>query len=224
MNDGTEMDCKKAYSMIHDFLDGTLSAEDEKVFDRHVAGCRSCARQIAAYRSVDAHLNRMEREKAPEGFAEPVIRYLKATGRIHAPVAAARAERVWQRILWWLPERLRVPALASVLLVVVLGAVSIASGSFLGMMGKGTIAAKDVYLDAHQTITDVRVLDDVSEGLEKDVRTAKTVAGAVYLLLSVLGQTYMIPALVMILMITVLTGWYVKTILRRSNENASYSF
>lgn len=218
------MDCKKAYSMINDFLDGTLSAEDEKAFDGHVAGCRACARQIAAYRSVEAHLNRMERESPPEGFAEPVIRYLKATGRIHEPVAAARAERVWERVLWWLPERLRVPALASVLLVVVLSTVSIMSGSFLGMVGKGTIAAKDVYLDAHQTITDVRVLDDVSKDLEKDMKTARTVAGAVYLLLSVLGQTYMIPALVMILMIAVLAGWFVKTTLRRSDENASYSF
>ena len=218
------MDCKKAYSMIHDFLDGTLSAEDEKAFDHHVAGCRACARQIATYRSMEAHLNRMERERAPEGLAEPVIRYLKATGRIRAPRAAAGAERVWERVLWWLPERLRVPALAAVVLVVVLSVVSILSGSFLGMVGKGTIAAKDVYLDAHQTITDVRVLDDVSKDLEKDVRTAKTVVGAVYLLLSFLGQTYMIPALVMILMLSVLAGWYVKTILRRSDENASYSF
>jgi hypothetical protein len=210
--------------MIQEFLDGTLSAEEEKAFDRHVAGCAACARQIAAFRAVESHLGRLEKETPPEGFAEPVIRYLKAAGKIRAPLPSRRAERVRERVLWWLPGRLRVPALAAVALVVVLSTVSVMSGSFLGMVGKGTIAAKDVYLDAHQTITDVRVLDDVSKDLEKDVRTAKTVAGAVYLLISVLGQTYMLPALVTILLITVLASWYVKAILRRSDENASYSF
>jgi anti-sigma factor RsiW len=216
------MDCRKTQSMIHDFIDGTLSPADEKTFDRHVSGCRECARQIAAYRSIESNLGRMERAAAPEGFAEPVIRYLKAAGRIREPLPAGRAERVGEMIFWWIPERWKAPALASVVLVVVLSALSIVSGSFTGMVGKGTIAAKDVYIDAHKTLTEVRVLDEVPGDIGKDMKTAKTVVGAVYLLLAALGQTYMIPAMVLILAITVLTGWYFKTIRRRSNENASY--
>jgi len=164
----------------------------------------------------------MERVAAPEGLAEPVIRYHKATGRIRPPRPAGRAERVGEKVLWWIPEQWRIPALASLLLVVALSAASIASGSFLGMVGKGTIAAKDVYIDVNKTFTDVRALDDVPGDIEKDMRTAKTVVGAVYLLLSALGQAYMIPAVAMILAITFLTGWYVKTNRRRSNEHASY--
>lgn len=216
------MDCRKTQSLIHDFVDGTLDPADEKAFDRHASGCRECTRQIAAYRSIETNLGRMERMGAPEGFSEPVIRYLKAAGRIRAPLPASRAGRIGEMIFWWIPERWRAPALASLVLAVALSALSIASGSFVGMVGKGTIAAKDVYIDAHRTLTEVRVLDEVPGDIEKDMKTAKTLAGAVYLLLAALGQTYMIPAVVLILAITALTGWYVKAIRRRSNENASY--
>jgi len=222
MNDWMNMDCRKTQSLIHDFLDGTMSAADEKEFDRHVSGCRGCAREIAAYRSIESNLGRLERAEEPEGFSEPVIRYLKATGRIREPRPAGRAERAGELIFWWIPARWRVPALASLLLAVALSALSIASGSFAGMVGKGTIAAKDAYIDAHRTLAEVRVLDDVPGDIEKDMRTAKTLAGAVYLLLAALGQTYMIPAVAMILAVTFLTGWYVKTMRRRSDENAPY--
>ncbi len=114
-----------------------------------------------------------------------MIRYLKATGRIRAPLPASRAGRIGEMIFWWIPERWRAPALASLVLVVALSALSIASGSFVGMVGKGTIAAKDVYIDAHRTLTEVRVLDEVPGDIEKDMKTAKTLAGAVYLLLAV---------------------------------------
>jgi hypothetical protein len=208
--------------LIHDFLDGTLSAADEKAFDRHVSGCRDCARQIAAYRSLESGLGRMERAAAPESLSEPVIRYLKATGRIREPRRTGRAERAGEMIFWWIPQRWRVPALASLVLVVALSALSLVSGSFAGMVGKGTIAAKDVYIDAQKTLSEVRVFDEVPGDLEKDVKTARTVAGAVYLLLGAIGQTYIIPAVVMILAITALTGWYLRTTRRRSDENASY--
>jgi anti-sigma factor RsiW len=208
--------------MIPDFIDGTLPSADERAFDRHVSGCRECARQIAAYRSIESHLGRMERAEAPEDLAEPVIRYLRATGRIRAQRPSGRAERIGEKIFWWIPARWRAPALASLVLVVALSALSLASGSFAGMVGKGAIAAKDVYLDAHRTFADVQVLDEVPGDLEKDMRTAKTVVGALYLLIAAVGQTYMIPAAISILAITALTGWYLRTVRRRSNEHASY--
>jgi hypothetical protein len=54
------------------------------------------------------------------------------------------------------------------------------------------------------------------------VRTAKTVANAVYLLLSVAGQTYLVPALLVLFLGTIGATWYVRTFLRRSAEHASY--
>jgi hypothetical protein len=215
------MDCKKAYALIHDFLDGTLSPDEARAFGRHAGGCPACAREIEAYRSLGRLLGEVEREEAPRDLAEPVIRFLRSTGRIRAASAEARGDGAWVRALGWLRGKASVPAVAALVLTV-LSVVSITSGSFLGMVGKSTVAAKDVYIDAQETISEVQVLDGVSDGIERDVRTAKTVANALYLLLSVAGQIYVIPAAVMFLMIAVSVGWYVRTVHRRSQENASF--
>ncbi len=216
------MDCKKAYALISDYLDGTLSPDEAAAFDRHVSRCPACAREIEAYRSLGALLGGLEREEAPHGLAEPVIHFLKSTGRIREASATSRREGAWARAIEWLHGKATVPVVAAAAVLIVLTVVSISSGSFLGMVGKSTVAAKDVYIDAQQTISDVQVLDGVSDGIERDMRTAKTVANALYLLLSVAGQDYMIPAFIMFLMITVSIAWYLRTVHRRSNENASY--
>lgn len=217
------MDCEKAYSMIHDFLDGTMNPDEEKAFDRHLAGCPACARELRAYRALNTVLDGMELESVPEGFAEPVVRFLRATGRIRERVTAERSSRA-PAVFGWIPPRLRVSAAAAALLVVALSAVSITSGRFQGFVVKSTVAAAKAYIDVHQTVSNVEVLDGVSQGLQRDMRTAKTVAGAVYLLLAVAGQPYMIPALLMVLMITLCVWWYVKTIRGRSTQHASYCF
>ena len=218
------MDCEKAYSMIHDFLDGTMSPDEEKAFDRHLAECPACARELRAYRALNTVLDGVELESVPEGFAEPVVRFLRATGRIRERVTAERTSRVRAWVFGWIPPRLRVSAAAAALLVVALSAISIASGRFQGFVVKSTVAAANAYIDVHQTVSNVEVLDGVSQGLQRDMRTAKTVADAVYLLLAVAGEPYMIPALLMVLMITMCVWWYVKTIRRRSAQHASYSF
>ncbi len=216
------MDCKTAYSMIHDFLDGTLGPEQRKAFDAHVARCPNCAREVGAYRSLDRLLGRMEFEDVPAGFAEPVIRFLKATGRIQDRVVGTRAGRARAGVVWWIPPRFRIPAAACAVLVVVLSAISIGSGRFVGLLGKSTVAAATAYADVQQTASNVAVLDDVSQGLEQDVRTVKTIANAVYLLLSAAGQTYLVPALLVLFLSTAGAAWYIKTFLKRSAENASF--
>ena len=218
------MDCKTAYSMIHDFLDGTLSPDEKKGFDAHVARCPECARQLNAYRSLDRLLDhaKTELENVPEGFAEPVIRFLKATGRIHDRVAATRAERARAGLIGWIPQRFRVGVAVAGVLAVVLSVVSISSGRFVGFLGKSTVAAATAYIGVQQTAANAAVLDDVSQGLEQDVRTAKTVANAVYLLLSAAGQTYLAPALLVLFLSTIGAAWYMKTILKRSAGHASY--
>jgi anti-sigma factor RsiW len=214
------MDCRKAYALINEYLDGTLSPGDAAAFDRHVGRCPACAREMEAYRSLGALLGDLDREEAPSGLAEPVIQFLKSTGRIRE--ARVGREVAWARAFEWLHRKATVPVVAAAVVLIAFTAVSIFSGSFLGMVGKSTVAAKDVYIDAQQTISEVQVLDGVSDGIQRDMRTAKTVANAVYLLLSVAGQVYMIPALIMFLMVTVSIAWYLRTVHRRGDENASY--
>jgi anti-sigma factor RsiW len=222
MNSRGEMDCKKTHSMIHEFLDGTLLPEQERAFRDHVGKCPRCEREVESYRSLERLLGEVEIENPPAGFAEPVIRFLKATGRIREQGAGARVRR-GAGLVGWIQGRLRVPAVAAASLIVVLSAVSIGSGRFVGFLGKSTVAATSAYLDVQRTVAKAAVLDDVSRGIEDDVRTAKTVASAVYLLLSVAGQTYVVPALMSLLVITLGALLYLR-LLKRSAGHASYCF
>lgn len=216
------MDCKAAYALMQDFLDGALNPEQERSFDSHVAHCPSCARELRAYRSLDRMLGGMEMESAPEGFADPIIRFLRATGRIREGAASARAgRRAW---VGWLPAPLRIPAAAAVVIVLALAAISITSGSFLGVIGKGTVAATSAYIDVQETVSSVPILDDVSREFEKDVRTAGTVANAFVLLLSAVGRAYLVQASLALIALIIGAIWYVRTSQKRSTGHASFSF
>ena len=217
------MDCKKAYSMIQDVLDGAMSPNEEREFNRHVAACPACARELRAYRGLNTALDDVALESVPDGFAEPVVRFLRSTGRIHERSAGERRSLA-RDVYTWIPRELRVPAVAAAVLVIVLSAISITSGRFQGFVVKSTVAAADAFVGVHQTVSSVQVLDGVSEGFQRDMRTAKSVADAVYLLVAVAGQPYVIPATLAILMITVFVWWCVRTSRKRSAEHASYCF
>jgi len=207
--------------MMQDFLDEALGTEPKREFEAHVSRCPGCAREMKAYRSLDRMLAGMEKATVPQGFAEPIVKFLRATGRIHE-----REEvRVGRRgLVGWLPAPLRIPAAATVILAVVLAAVSIASGRFLGIVGKGTVAATSVYIEARETVSSVAVLDDVSRELEQNVETTKTIANAIYLLLSAVGRTYLLPASLMLLVFAMAAVWYVRNPFKRSTGHASFSF
>ncbi|UCG51202.1 MAG: zf-HC2 domain-containing protein, partial [Candidatus Latescibacterota bacterium] len=107
------MECKKAYALIQDFIDGTLGSSDREAFGRHVEACPRCAEELEMHRSLAAFLGEMDLEGVPAGFGERVIGYLKSTGRILEPSAVGEREgHVWTRVFDWVPARLRAPAAA----------------------------------------------------------------------------------------------------------------
>lgn len=218
------MDCKTAHSMIHEFLDGTLGPDRARSFKAHAAECPACAREIEGYRALERRLRAVEPESPPAGFAEPVVRFLKATGRIRAGEVGAEAGRRGAGLAGWIPARLRVPAVAAALLIAVLATISIGSGRFVGFLGKSTVAATTTYIGVQRTVSKVAILDDVSEGLEQDVRKAKTLANAAYLLISFAGHAYVMPAVLMLLAVTLGAAWYIRFSARRSAGHASYCF
>ena len=67
------MDCKKAYSLIQDFVDGTLDDKERRGFERHVSDCSKCVVEIETYRSLNSFLGDMTVEDVPDGFDVPVI-------------------------------------------------------------------------------------------------------------------------------------------------------
>jgi len=74
-DDGT---CARCEAMLADAVDGTLSADDQEFFDRHMAGCGLCSQQLADARRGAAWLE-MLRTPAPEPPAALLERILAQT-------------------------------------------------------------------------------------------------------------------------------------------------
>lgn len=219
------MECKKAYDLIHEVIDGTARGSDRVAVKRHVARCERCAEKFHAQRSLMGYLNQLDGEEVPAGFGERVIGYLKSTGRIVETVSAHEPERgALGRIFDWLPAPLRVPVGAAAVILVVFSVFSIASGHFTGFVGKSTVLATNAYLDVQNTVGSVEVLNSFVDDVGKNLRTGKTILSAGLSLLSEAGNTFMIPAIVMFIMLTIGFGWFIRNARRRSMENASFNF
>jgi len=219
------MNCEKAYSLIQDFIDGALGATAAGEFEDHVAGCSKCAAELDAFESLDTLLSRVEFEEVPVGFADAVIGRLKSIGRIREPVpAAGPARRGWLGLFDWVPARLSAPVAAMTLLVILFSVISLTSGRFKEFIGKNTVFATNAYLDVNQTLSSVGFLGRIVDGVGKDIGTVKTIVGAGCSLLLTAGETFMLPALFLVLTLTIGLGWFVKSARKRSNQNASYSF
>jgi hypothetical protein len=219
------MECKKAYDLIHEVIDGTARGSDRVAVKRHVARCDRCAEKFHAQRSLMGYLDKLGVEEVPAGFGERVIGYLKSTGRIVETVTAHEPERgALGRIFDWLPASFRVPVGVAAALLVVFAIFSIASGQFTGFVGKSTVIATNAYIDVQNTVGSVEVLNGLVDDMGRNLRTVKTVLSAGLSLLLEAGNTYMIPAIAMFVMLTIGFGWYLRTTRRRSMENASFNF
>jgi len=212
------MDCNTAHKLIQEYLDGALEPQAEKDFAAHTALCPECARELESYRMLEQMLGGRHLEPVPEGFAEPVIRFLRATGRIRTRRARPAG------FLGWIPARLRIPALASVCVIVALSVISVASGKFLGVVGEGTVAATNTFVEVQKNVSTLSGLDNAAAQLGKDMRMAKTLAGALYAVLFDAGRTYFFPALLMLVALALGALWYIRTSARRSTGHASFCF
>ncbi|UCG52550.1 MAG: hypothetical protein JSW58_03090, partial [Candidatus Latescibacterota bacterium] len=113
-----------------------------------------------------------------------------------------------------------VAAVAVVLIAI--SVASILSGQFKGFVGKSTVLATDTYIGVQDAMASVDVVDRFFERMGSDLRTAKTVLQAGLSLLSSLGETLMLPALAVFLLLTIGVWWYFRSAHRRSTQNASF--
>lgn len=219
------MDCKKAYSLIQEFVDGTLDGKERRGFENHVVDCPECTLEIEAYRSLNSFLGDMTVEDAPVDFEVPVINFLKSTGRIREPIAAeSGAKRVLSGVFGWLPAQFGVPVTVTVLAIVAFSVFSVITGRFQEIVARGTVLATDTFIVVHEAVARIHLFDKLGEVLAKDFRMIKTILNAGSSLVSTAGDAFMIPALGLIIMLTVGLGWYFKTVSKRSAQNASFIF
>ncbi len=219
------MDCKKAYSLIQDFVDGTLGGDERRGFERHVVDCPKCTLEIEAYRSLNSFLGGMAVEEVPESFDVPVINFLKSTGRIRKPIVAeSGAKRVLSAVSGWLPAQFGVPATVVTLAIIAFSVFSVVTGKLQEIVVRGTVLATETFIVVNDAVARVHLFDKLVDVLARDLRMIKTILSAGSSLVSTAGAAFMIPALGLIVMLTLGLGWYFKTVSKRSAQNASFIF
>jgi hypothetical protein len=88
---GSSEDCAQCEAMLADALDGTLSAEEQAIFDLHADGCDACGQVIADAKRGAAWLE-MLRHPAPEPPADLLERILAKTSAVGLAPAAMRQD------------------------------------------------------------------------------------------------------------------------------------
>ncbi|MCA1726431.1 MAG: zf-HC2 domain-containing protein [Actinobacteria bacterium] len=74
--------------LLAPYVDGDLAREDRRAVDAHLAGCETCAGEVALARRATVSLRRLGEVPAPLGLATPAIQ-------------ASRRESPWVRRIGW---------------------------------------------------------------------------------------------------------------------------
>jgi anti-sigma factor RsiW len=212
------MKCKDAYTLIQDLIDGRLSTGDTESLERHRSECDRCASELRAYQALTTLMDDMTRESPPGAFADRVIAGLKATGRI-AETATVRRVRVrWSRTRW------RVGLASAMLCLVALSLFPATIQPLTGLAGKGAVVVTDALVAVQDWLGSGNAITRVVDNMERNLRTIKTVLQAGFSVISTAGGVLMLPALAILLMLTVGGAWYARVIHRGSTGHASFSF
>ena len=86
--------CAVCEAMLPDAVDGTLTAGQQQAFDRHVAGCVQCARELASAQRGAAWLA-MLKGNAPEPPAALLSKILAETTGAVTPLMREEAAHEW---------------------------------------------------------------------------------------------------------------------------------
>jgi len=212
------MDCKKINKLIHDFVDGSLDRGVHAEAKRHIDDCSKCTQELDELRSLNLLLSDMPRETVPVGFADRVVATLKTAGRIAEPVAAPVG------IFHWTRKRFRISLAGVALLLVAVVVFPVTIGSLEGIAGKGTVLVTDAYLAVQEAVANADFLFRIVDSLEDNFGTLRTIALAGFSLLAKVGELFMIPAILTILLLTLGALFFFRVAQKRSAEHATFSF
>lgn len=69
--------CKDSIHHLLDFLDGEMSAEDEKHLEEHLSGCTPCVEFVRTYRATPGLCKRALAKKMPEELSQKLSEFLR---------------------------------------------------------------------------------------------------------------------------------------------------
>lgn len=212
------MNCREASDLIQDYVDGRVDGARRKRLTQHTAECDHCAQELIWYQALVADIEGMERAEVPAGFADGIIRELRARRRIvRLRIVDARG---W---LATLPSRLG----GALAVVAILVAAFVVFPSFVGfvgdVVGKAVLLVTETYIEVQDQLARVAVADRFIDSLAANLRTLKTVIMAGFSLLSTLGGVLLLPALGLVALVAVGLGWYYRA-QKRGAHHATFSF
>ncbi len=113
------MDCKKAKNLIPEYLDQGLSSEDQKLLDKHLAGCHDCRRELEMLRSSWELLSEYEAPAVEDDFTAKVV------FRVQQKKSEMPEQTLWQKLIagMTLSRAVVIPAFASLLVMLGVGVV-----------------------------------------------------------------------------------------------------
>jgi anti-sigma factor RsiW len=123
------MDCKGDVRLLHDWIDGRLSAEAAESVRLHVAGCPACADKVAAFRATGDLLRAWAESGARQRSPQLDAMWTRVRAGIAETEARKRARFRW-RHLFWIPAGAALAVFALMVYPSVVGRGPIPPGDF----------------------------------------------------------------------------------------------
>jgi hypothetical protein len=209
------MDCREFGESVNDYIDDELSFDARARLGRHAEECPQCALKLEQMQSLMGFLDEMPLSRASAGFVERTIGRLKEAGLIVEAPAAPYFGGMTGRI-------------KAVLAMVTLCAIAVVMfpatiGSLKGIVGGGTVLATDAYIEIQETASNADALTRIAGGVERILKAALTVATAALALLARASDLLLLPALGTMLVLTMVTFFFMRLVRRRDAEHALFS-
>jgi anti-sigma factor RsiW len=167
------MNCETAKNLMQLYLEGRLATLERNEFVYHVTECAACEAEVIEYRDLFRCLREMPRFDAPPRIGVAVLAHLRAEGVIHEsrfPWAQRMRDRYFS-----VPARLRYPATAAVLVMMLYVPVAIILAGTRGSLA----SVAEQFARAVLWIQDLFTSLVSVAALEPYVRTVRTVFNAV---------------------------------------------
>ena len=72
-----ELTCRELVELLTDYLEGALSREDRKRFQRHIAGCDGCTAYVEQMRGTIRAVGTLSEEAVPAAAREELLRVFR---------------------------------------------------------------------------------------------------------------------------------------------------
>jgi anti-sigma factor RsiW len=87
MSAGRELTCRELVELVTDYLEGSLSREDRKRFERHIAGCDGCSGYVEQMRVTIRAVGTLSEEALSPAARDELLRVFRGWKAASPPPA-----------------------------------------------------------------------------------------------------------------------------------------